>query len=96
MYSVVHRVMSAIRHSCSVERVKIQHMNAKQRVAEGHNPQGELRDLCENWFNGNVSTTALALGRTESEIEGALAGETVDEDLLMKIRGIKDERRSQA
>jgi hypothetical protein len=71
-------------------------MNAKQFNGDKEqNAQGELRDLYENWFNGNLSATALALGRTESEIEGALAGDTVDEDLLMKIRGIKDERGSQ-
>ena len=77
-------------------------MNAEQfdgsddSHSQEHDGQSELRDLLENWFNGNLSTTALALGRTESEIEGALAGDTVDEDLLMKIRGIKDERERQS
>jgi hypothetical protein len=55
--------------------------------------QSLLSDLCENGFSGDVDLTALALGRESEEIQSILDGEAdVDEDLLMKIRGIAEER----
>ena len=71
-------------------------MDRNDHTSVKQDPRSELRDLYENWFNGNLATTALALGRTEAEIDGALAGDTIDEDLLMKVRRIKDERQSTA
>lgn len=55
--------------------------------------QSLLSDLCENGFSGDVDLTALALGRESEEIQSMLDGEEeIDEDLLMKIRGIAEER----
>ena len=51
-----------------------------------------LRDLCRNGFDGNVGDTALALGREEESIAAALEGDEIDEDLIVKIRGIAQER----
>jgi hypothetical protein len=52
-----------------------------------------LRNLCDKGFEGDVRRTALALGRTEGEVESMLKGEApIDEDLEMKIKGIADER----
>lgn len=52
-----------------------------------------LNNLCENGFAGDAEELALALGRDEEEIDELLSGEgTIDEDLLMKIRGIAQER----
>jgi hypothetical protein len=52
-----------------------------------------LTKLGETGFSGDVGKLALALGRDEEEIGNILNGEAeVDEDLLMKIRGIARER----
>lgn len=52
-----------------------------------------LDNLRENGFDGDAEKLAVALGRDREEIDALLAGEeTVDEDLLMKIRGIAQER----
>lgn len=52
-----------------------------------------LNNLCENGFAGDAEELALTLGRDEEEIEEFLSGEgEIDEDLLMKIRGIAQER----
>lgn len=52
-----------------------------------------LNNLCETGFSGDVGKLAVALGRDEEEITGFLNGESdIDEDLLMKIRGIARER----
>ena len=54
---------------------------------------GLLEAFCRNGFDGSVEETALVLGRTPEEIEGILSGgETLDEDLEMKLRGIAQER----
>lgn len=56
------------------------------------NAQGLLEKL-SGGFNGSMEETAIALGRTPQELEGILAGsETADEDLVMKIRGVAEER----
>jgi len=52
-----------------------------------------LSNLCENGFAGDAEELAVALGRDEEEIKDMLSGdEEIDEDLLMKIRGIAQER----
>lgn len=52
-----------------------------------------LNNLCENGFAGDAEELAVALGRDEEEIKEMLSGEEdIDEDLLMKIRGIAEER----
>ena len=52
-----------------------------------------LQAFCENGFDGSIEATALALGRDDDEIEELLTGENeVDDDLLMKIRGIAQQR----
>jgi hypothetical protein len=55
--------------------------------------QNLLSDLCENGFSGDVDLAALALGRESEEIQSMMDGEEeIDEDLLMKIRGIAEKR----
>lgn len=52
-----------------------------------------LSNLCEEGFSGDVEKLALVLGRDQDEIQKIIDGdETIDEDLLMKIRGIAQER----
>jgi hypothetical protein len=52
-----------------------------------------LLKLCENGFGGSVEETALALGRTTEEIDDIIAGnEEPDEDLMIKARGLAQER----
>ena len=52
-----------------------------------------LRAFCENGFDGSIEAAALALGRDDEEIRRLLEGENeVDDDLLMKIRGIAQQR----
>jgi hypothetical protein len=52
-----------------------------------------LTNLCENGFAGDAEELAIALGRDKEEIHDLLSGEEdVDEDLLMKVRGIAQER----
>lgn len=52
-----------------------------------------LGNLCENGFAGDAGELAVALGRDKEEMYDLLSGEEdVDEDLLMKIRGIAQER----
>jgi plasmid maintenance system antidote protein VapI len=52
-----------------------------------------LQAFCENGFDGSIEATALALGRDDDEIQELLTGENeVDDDLLMKIRGIAQQR----
>ena len=55
----------------------------------------ELKDLCEHWFDGSSSAAAEALGRDEIEISAILVGDgELDDDLVMKIRGIKQQRKA--
>ena len=52
-----------------------------------------LQAFCENGFDGSIEATALALGRDDDEIGEFLTGENeVNDDLLMKIRGIAQQR----
>jgi hypothetical protein len=48
-----------------------------------------LLALCKNGFDGSVGETALALGRNGGFLEQVLDGrQEVDDDLIIKIRGI--------
>lgn len=52
-----------------------------------------LNRLCEQVFSGNRKELAVALGRSDDEIDDLLKGETpVDEDLVMKAHGLLHER----
>lgn len=58
--------------------------------AEGRAIIKRLRDKA---FDGDNEQLALALGRPAEEVEGWTDGaETVDDDVLMKVRGIAQER----
>jgi hypothetical protein len=53
-----------------------------------------LQRFCDTGFDGSIEACALVLGRTSDEIDDMLRGEAViDEDLVIKIRGVADERR---
>ena len=52
-----------------------------------------LENLCREGFDDDVSKLALALGRPAEEIEDFINGdETIDDDLVMKARGIAVQR----
>ena len=52
-----------------------------------------MRRLRDNAFDGSDEQLALALGRPVEEVEGWTGGaEPVDDDVLMKARGIAQER----
>jgi hypothetical protein len=70
----------------------------------GHAPQNEpntqatdarkmLQSFCDNGFDGSLSACAVVLGRTREELADMLKeGAVIDDDLLMKMRGVADER----
>jgi hypothetical protein len=52
-----------------------------------------LKRLRDAGFNGSDEQLALALGRPMEEVEGWMGGaEPVDDDVVMKARGIAKER----
>ncbi len=52
-----------------------------------------LKRLRDAGFNGSDEQLALALGRPVEEVEGWMGGaEPVDDDVVMKARGIAKER----
>ncbi len=52
-----------------------------------------IKRLRDKAFDGNNEQLALALGRPVEEVEGWTGGAaTVDDDVLMKARGIAQER----
>lgn len=52
-----------------------------------------LKHLCERGFDGDEEKVALALGRPVEEVQGWIGGaEPVDDDVVMKARGIAKER----
>ncbi len=52
-----------------------------------------LTNFCAHGFNNNLNEAALVLGRTWEELAGIINGdEEIDDDLLIKIRGIARER----
>ena len=73
-------------------------MKAKEHIVDEKGSGQEkawtqLNDLLFHGFNGRVDELAIALGRTEDEIQELLRkGGVVDDDLAMKIRGIAKER----
>ena len=59
--------------------------------------QGEAQDMlrafCENGFHGDDQQAGLVLGRPAGEIREMIGGDLeIDEDLVMKARGIAQER----
>ncbi|HVQ40018.1 MAG TPA: hypothetical protein VMS31_20940 [Pyrinomonadaceae bacterium] len=72
-------------------------MNTIQAVDDRGTEQSEavtiLRHLRDRAFDSSDEKLALALGRPTDEIESLIGGQQViDEDLLMKARGIAQER----
>ena len=72
-------------------------MNQKTIVDNNGTTQDEARELLENFcrdgFENDLNEAALALGRPREELEDFLSGdEEIDDDLVMKIRGIAQER----
>ncbi len=56
-----------------------------------------LRSLKDDVFGGDMSKTALALGRSEDELGNMLSGDLLmDDDLAMKIRGISQQRSNES
>jgi len=52
-----------------------------------------LSDLLFNGFDNEIDLLAIALGRSTEELNNFLEGnQEIDNDLLMKMRGIADER----
>lgn len=52
-----------------------------------------LRAFCDNGFEGSAEQAGLVLGRPSSELREMLDGDIeVDDDLVMKARGIAQER----
>ena len=55
--------------------------------------QRELNQLLSEGFDGSVDKLAIALGRDETYVRELLnEGRTIDDDLMMKIRGIANQR----
>jgi hypothetical protein len=71
-------------------------MNTNQAVDDRGTDQSEaviLRHLRDRAFDSSDEKLALALGRPTEEIESLIGGEEViDDDLVMKARGIAQER----
>ena len=52
-----------------------------------------LLNLCDRGFGGDAGEASLALGRTTEELKQILNGQMhIDDDLVIKIRGIADMR----
>jgi len=52
-----------------------------------------LQHLLDNGFEGDVGKLALTLGRPAEQIGDLVVGNgEIDEDLVMKVRGIAEER----
>jgi hypothetical protein len=48
-----------------------------------------IRNLCDQCFDGDADKAAVALGRSSEHVQAVLSGaEPVDDDLVMKARGI--------
>lgn len=48
-----------------------------------------IRNLCDRAFDGNADKLGVALGRSTEHVQAVLGGaEPVDDDLVMKARGI--------
>jgi len=67
--------------------------NIDEKGTDQSAAKDELKQFCDRHFNGEVAGAAVALGRTEEEISEMISGESViDDDLMMKVRGIDQER----
>ena len=72
-------------------------MNTNQAVDDRGLDQSEgitiLRNLRDRAFDSSDEKLALALGRPTEAIEGLIGGEEIiDDDLVMKARGIAQQR----
>jgi len=66
-------------------------------VDDAGTDQGEARELlrafCDKGFDGDVDRAAVALGRPASALRELMDGQhEIDDDLVMKLRGISNER----
>ena len=51
--------------------------------------QGMLTTLRDQGFDGDNQNLAIALGRSEEQVQNMISGaETIDDDIVMKARGI--------
>ena len=71
--------------------------NEKNLVDDQGTSEGEgralLKRLRDDGFEGSDEKLALALGRPVEEVQGWMSGsEPVDDDVVMKARGIATER----
>jgi plasmid maintenance system antidote protein VapI len=72
-------------------------MKTNQAVDDRGTDQSEagtiLKNLRDRAFDSSNEKLALALGRPTEEIEGLIGGEEIiDDDLVMKARGIAQQR----
>lgn len=66
---------------------------AGEKRTDSSNDTAILRSFCAQVGKDDLERAALILGRERAELESMLAGELeVDEDLVMKMRGIAQER----
>ena len=70
---------------------------SKNIVDDNGTTQDEARELlanfCRHGFKDNLDEAALVLGRPREELEDFFNGdEVIDDDLVMKLRGIAQER----
>lgn len=55
--------------------------------------QQMLANLRDKGFKGNNEQLAVALGRTQDQVQAMISGaETIDDDVIMKSRGIAIQR----
>lgn len=68
--------------------------NIVDDAGTGQEPARELlRAFCDNGFDGDLERAGLALGRPAPELQEMLdSGLEIDDDLVMKLRGISQER----
>ncbi len=73
-------------------------MNEKENIVDDQGTTQEqagkmLEKFCREGFENDVKKCALVMGRTADEINGFINGnETIDDDFVMKMRGIAGER----
>ena len=67
--------------------------SSNDKHSEQMNARHLLHSFCENGFDGSINACALVLGRDAAELGDMLhEGAVIDEDLVMKVRGIAEER----